>query len=86
MTTKQVTMDVPLALQNLIVANNKLLKTYQAQLMQEVEEANTQMMSILQLNPEIGWQLDIERMKYVRHVEEEPTTAQVTDPDGHAVG
>jgi len=83
MTTKQVTMDVPLALQNLIIANNKLLKAYQTQLMQEVQDANMQMMSILQLSPDAGWKLDIDNMVYVRPDEPRPA---VTDPDGHAVG
>jgi hypothetical protein len=66
MTTKQVTLDVPLALQNLIKANNTLLKTYQRQLMQEIEDANAQMMQILKLNPDAGWKLDMENMMYVR--------------------
>jgi hypothetical protein len=84
MTTKQVTMDVPLALQNLIIANNKLLKTYQAQLMQEVQEANAQMMNILQLSPEAGWKLDIDNMVYVRP-EEPPAPLSMVD-DASVVG
>jgi hypothetical protein len=84
MTTKQVTMDVPLALQNLIIANNKLLKTYQAQLMQEVQEANAQMMNILQLSPEAGWKLDIDNMVYVRP--EEPPAPLSTVDDASVVG
>ena len=66
MNTKQVTIEVPFALQNLIRANNTLLKTYQSQLMQEVQEANIQMMSILQLHPDAGWKLDMENMVYTR--------------------
>jgi hypothetical protein len=81
----QVTLDVPLALQNLIKANNMLLKSYQNQLMQEIQEANVQMMNLLRIYPANGWRLDMENMKYVR-VEEESTTTQVTDPDGFAVG
>jgi hypothetical protein len=72
MNTNQVTLEVPLALQHLINANNTLLKTYKVQLLQEVEAANTQMMSILQLNPEAGWKLDMENMVYVR-INETPT-------------
>jgi hypothetical protein len=66
MNKNQVTLEVPLALQQLIHANNTLLKKYQSQLMQEVQEANTQMMSILQLTAEAGWKLDIENMVYTR--------------------
>jgi hypothetical protein len=80
----QVTVDVPIALQNLIKANNTLLKTYQAQLMEEVQQANMQMMQILQIDPVNGWRLDMDNMKYVRIEESSPT--QVTDPDGFAVG
>lgn len=70
--TKQVTLPVPIALQNLIKANNTLLKSYQSQLMEEVQQANAQMMQILQIDPRNGWRLDIENMVYVRV--EEPTT------------
>jgi hypothetical protein len=76
---KQVTIEVPLALQNLIKANNTLLKTYQAQLMEDVQQANLQMMQLLQIDPANGWRLDMETMKYIRV--DEQTTIQVTDPD-----
>ena len=66
MAQDQVTLQVPIALQQLIKANNTLLKTYQSQLMQEVQEANMQMMNILQLHPDAGWKLDIENMVYTR--------------------
>lgn len=79
MSTKQVTVDVPLALQNLIKANNTLLKSYQSQLMQEIQDANMQMMRMLQIDPANGWRLDMENMVYVR-IEEEPTeNASVTE-------
>jgi hypothetical protein len=67
----QVTIDVPIALQNLIKANNTLLKTYQSQLMEEVQQANLQMMQILQIDPVNGWRLDMDSMKYVRIDSEE---------------
>lgn len=79
MNTKQVTVDVPLALQNLIKANNTLLKSYQSQLMTEIQDANMQMMRMLQIDPANGWRLDMENMVYVR-IEEEPTeNASVTE-------
>lgn len=67
----QVTIEVPLALQNLIKANNTLLKSYQAQLMDEIQQANLQMMGLLKIDPANGWRLDMETMQYVRIVEEE---------------
>lgn len=66
MSTKQVTVEVPLALQGLIKANNTLLKTYQAQLMDEVQKANVQMMALLKIDPANGWRLDMDNMMYVR--------------------
>ncbi len=59
-------MDVPIALAQLILNNNEALKKYQSQLMQQIKLANEQMMQILKLDPEEGWQLDMERMVYVR--------------------
>lgn len=64
--TEQVTMEVPLALQELIRANNERLKGYQSELFKQVQDANVQMMQILQLDPNNGWRLDIERMVYVK--------------------
>lgn len=72
----EITLDVPLALQRLIRSNNTLLKNHQLQLMREIEEANVQMMNILQLSPAAGWALDMERMVYTRPAEE---TTQTTD-------
>ena len=82
--SKQVTLPVPLALQNLIKANNTLLKSYQSQLMDEVQQANAQIMQILQIDPRNGWRLDMDNMVYVRIDQSETTT--VTDPDGFEVG
>jgi hypothetical protein len=63
---KEVTMEVPLALQQLIKTNNDLLRAQQAKLVREIEDANAQMMGILKLDPNVGWRLDMERMVYVR--------------------
>lgn len=76
--TNQVTLDVPLALQNLIKANNTLLKTYQSQLMDEIQHANTQMMAILKLDPNHGWRLDMENMVYIQV---EPTTTETASTE-----
>jgi len=63
---EQITMEVPLALQQLIVANNERLQEYKNDLMQQVQEANIQMMQILKLDPAQGWRLDVNRMVYVK--------------------
>jgi len=76
MNINEVTLTVPLALQNLIRSNNQLLKNYQEQLLIEIQEANHQMMQLLRLDPELGWKLDMERMVYVRlktDEEQQPT-------------
>lgn len=71
----EVTLAVPVALQYLIRSNNQLLKNYQEQLIQEVQDANIQTMQLLRLDPDAGWKLDMERMVYVRPKteEEQPT-------------
>lgn len=77
----QVTLEVPIALKQLIKRNNQLLQNYQQELLDEISEANVQMMQILQLNPVAGWKLDVDNMIYVRA----ESNAVITDPDGHLV-
>lgn len=75
---KEVAVEVPIALRQLIVANNEILKNFQTQLLEQVQDANMQMMQILRLDPSLGWKLDVERMKYVRPLsEEEKSNASV---------
>jgi hypothetical protein len=62
----EITIEVPLALQQLINANNERLKAYQNDLLQQVQDANMQMMQILKLDPTQGWRLDANRMVYVK--------------------
>lgn len=63
---KQVMVSLPIALRSLIQKNNELLKRYQASLIEEIQEANLQMMQILNLDPNDGWRLDMDNMVYVR--------------------
>jgi hypothetical protein len=74
MTHDEVTLEVPLALQQLIQTNNQLLRKYQGELLQQIQESNAQMMQILRLTPEAGWKLDMDRMVYVRPKTEEDLT------------
>ena len=71
MNNNEVTLEVPLALQQLIQTNNQLLRKYQTELLQQIQESNAQMMQILRLTPDAGWKLDMERMVYVRPTTEE---------------
>ena len=66
MTQEEVTLEVPLALQQLIQTNNQLLRKFQSELLQQIQESNAQMMQILRLSGEAGWKLDMDRMVYVR--------------------
>jgi hypothetical protein len=80
METKKVIINLPLALRRLILMSNEQLKEYQAKLLNDIEEASSQMMEILSLDPKNGWLLDLERMAYVRQVsveEDAATTAEV---------
>lgn len=72
MNEKTTKVPVPIALQNLIMANNDRLKTYQTMLFNEVQDANLQMMQILKLDPKNGWKLDIDTMMYIL---EQPTNS-----------
>jgi len=66
MNNNEVTLEVPLALQQLIQTNNQLLRKFQSELLQQIQESNAQMMQILRLGEEAGWKLDMDRMVYVR--------------------
>ena len=64
--SEEITMEVPLALQQLIVTNNERLQEYKNELMRQVQDANSQLMQILKLDPNQGWRLDANRMVYVK--------------------
>lgn len=67
----EVTVKVPIALEELILANNELLKNYRAMVMEKIHHANTEMMGILNLSSSAGWKLDMDRMVYTRPLSEE---------------
>lgn len=73
--TKEIIVEVPLALQQLIRANNELLKNYQNVLVKQIEIANEQMMQILRLDSAAGWTIDTDRMVYTR-----PSTNEQSQP------
>lgn len=76
---KQVMVSLPIALRSLIQKNNELLRRYQASLVEEIQEANIQMMQILNLDPNDGWRLDMDNMVYVRpETQEQPAEEKKT--------
>jgi len=76
---KQVMVSLPIALRSLIQKNNELLRRYQASLVEEIQEANVQMMQILNLDPNDGWRLDMDNMVYVRpEAQEQPVEEKKT--------
>jgi hypothetical protein len=76
---KQVMVSLPIALRSLIQKNNELLRRYQASLVEEIQEANIQMMQILNLDPNDGWRLDMDNMVYVRpEAQEQPVEEKKT--------
>jgi len=76
---KQVMVSLPIALRSLIQKNNELLRRYQASLVEEIQEANIQMMQILNLDPNDGWRLDMDNMIYTRpEAQEQPVEEKKT--------
>lgn len=57
---------VPTALKELIISNNQLLSNYQQELTSKVIRANLEIMELLNINPNDGWKLDMEKMMYVK--------------------
>jgi hypothetical protein len=83
MKNEQVTVNIPLALRQLILNSNELLTQYQNKLLAEIEDANVQMMHILNLDTREGWTLDMKNMVYTRPrtPEELGATTQPTESE-----
>jgi len=67
----EVTVQIPLALEQLIKTSNELLKNYQTKLMEKIQQANADLMQLMQLHPSAGWRLDMDRMVYTRPITED---------------
>jgi hypothetical protein len=57
---------VPLAIRQLVELHNTRIREYQQKSMQELQDANIELMTMMGLLPQQGWRLDMESMKYVR--------------------
>lgn len=57
---------VPLAIRQLIELHNTRIREYQQKSLQEIQDANIEIMLMMGLTPQEGWRLDMETMKYVK--------------------
>lgn len=57
---------VPLAIRQLIELHNTRIREYQQKSLQEIQDANIELMLVMGLSPQEGWRLDMETMKYVK--------------------
>lgn len=64
--SKPTSIPIPLALKELILSNNELLKQYQYELTNKVLLANDEMMRMLGLSSEDGWKIDMNTFTYVK--------------------
>lgn len=63
---------LPIALKELIISNNQLLKDYQRDLTNKVLLANREMMTLLGLSEDDGWVIDLETLTYIK----KPTSSE----------
>ena len=57
---------VPLAIRQLIELHNTRIREYQQKSLQEIQDANIELMLMMGLSPQDGWRLDMETMKYIK--------------------
>lgn len=64
---KQITeAPVPIAIRQLIELHNTRIREYQQRSLQELQDANIELMLMMGLSPQEGWRLDMETMKYIK--------------------
>ena len=57
---------VPLVIRQLIELHNTKIREYQQKSLQELQDANVELMLMMGLLPQDGWRLDMETMKYIK--------------------
>lgn len=57
---------VPKALEHLIIFSNDELQRYQQELLQRITESSEEIMKILNISSEDGWQLNLSTFEYVK--------------------
>ena len=64
---KQITeVPVPIAIRQLVDLHNTRIREYQQRSLQELQDANIELMLMMGLSPQDGWRLDMETMKYIK--------------------
>jgi hypothetical protein len=64
---KEITeVPVPLAIRQLVELQNTRIREYQQKSLQELQDANIELMLMMGLSPQDGWRLDMETMKYIK--------------------
>jgi hypothetical protein len=66
MTDELKEVPVPLAIRQLVELHNTRIREYQQKSLQEIQDANIELMTMMGLLPQQGWRLDMENMKYIR--------------------
>ena len=66
MTEEMKEAPVPLAIRQLIELHNIRIREYQQKSLQELQDANVELMLMMGLLPQDGWRLDMESMKYIK--------------------
>ena len=65
--TEEVTeAPLPLAIRQLIELHNTRIREYQQKSLQEIQDSSIELMLMMGLNPQEGWRLDMDNMKYVK--------------------
>jgi hypothetical protein len=57
---------VPIAIRQLVDLHNTRIREYQQRSLQELQDANIELMLMMGLSPQDGWRLDMETMKYIK--------------------
>ncbi len=57
---------VPIAIRKLVDLHNTRIREYQQRSLQEIQDANIELMLMMGLSPQDGWRLDMETMKYIK--------------------
>lgn len=80
---QKTTLEIPIALKQLIMISENNLKKYREELFADIQLANKQMMDILKLDPNIGWKLDIDELVYVREYPVDESGIEIDQTEIH---
>jgi hypothetical protein len=71
--------NVPKSLVYMISSYNDKLQNLQKEFLNDIQEANAEVMQMLNLNPEDGWRLDLETFTYI--LPDTPDTPEITSTE-----